>query len=187
MISGCGNFMLELLESKGHYSRAEVSRLFTRTERYDEHRCERRVVSKGELLVQSLFKQAWGKKRREILHGEFGDMCYQLFHDVLEEEMVNLHKLDVAESKKITPEYIRTFDFERYCARYKETYPVGWRMIRELCGKEDIVPMKGERQTKSRDLGAMMIFSAILHVRSNDATTLPKIMGLGLTALHVPN
>lgn len=188
---GCGNFMRKLLESQGRYSKAEVSRLFTRAERCDE-RNERRVVSKGELLVKSLFKQACGhikrRERSDILQEEFGEMCYQMLQEMLEDEMAELHKLDVAESKSITPEYIRSFDFERYCARCKETCPMGWRMIRDLCGKGkvDVVPMQGERRTKSRDLGAMMVFSAILHARSNDATTLPKMMGLGLTALHVP-
>ena len=182
--------MLELLGLQGRCSKAEVSRLFTRAERYDYQRCERRVVSKGELLVQQLFKQACGyikkHKRSENLRGEFGEMCYQMVLEMLDEEMMKLHKLDVAESRTITPEYIRSFDFQRYCARCKEGCPMAWRMIRDLCGKVDVVPKKGDRQTKSRDLGAMMVFSIILHARSNDATTLPKIMGLGLTALHVP-
>lgn len=183
--------MLELLRSQGRHSKAEVSRLFARVERYDEERCERRMLSKGELLGQLLFKQAGSfiKKRRErngILHGEFGEMCYQMVLEMIEEEMMELHKLDVEESRTITPEYIRSFDFEKYCIQCKETCPMAWRMIRDLCGKADVIPKNGDRKTKSRDLYAMMAFSVMLHGRSNGATTLPKMLGLGLNALHVP-
>ena len=146
--------MLELLRSQGRHSKAEVSRLFARVERYDEERCERRMLSKGELLGQLLFKQAGSfiKKRRErngILHGEFGEMCYQMVLEMIEEEMMELHKLDVEESRTITPEYIRSFDFEKYCIQCKETCPMAWRMIRDLCGKADVIPKNGDRKTKS--------------------------------------
>lgn len=185
--------MLQLLGSQGRHSRAEVSRLFTRAEMYEAQKGERRVVSKGELLAQLLFKQACAhintKKKREggeIFQGEFGDMCCQMVIEILEKEMIELHKLDVVQSRAITPDYICCFDFQVYAARCKETCPIGWKLIRDLCGKADVVPKKGDQQTQSRDLGATMVFSIILHARSNDATTLPKILGLGLTALHVP-
>ena len=163
-----------------------------------------RLTSKGEIATRAMFvaaeksfrksrKPGTEKRRNEMMLEAFGDVTLRLVEGLLEEDIERLKKEDMDISGAINPQFIRTFEFSDYQRRCEEKAPVLWKVIRNLCGKEDTHDHAGigdagigGRSHKSRDLSAVIVVSSLLHARSEKANLMPKILGLSMAALHVP-
>lgn len=196
---GVGNFIQELLAGDGKHAKAEVSRLFTRLEMMDKDFGRNRLTSKGEIATRAMFvaaetsfrksrKPGTEKRRNKMMLDAFGDVTLRVVEGLLEEDIEQLKKDDIEISGVLNPEFIRTFEFGDYQRRCEEKAPLLWKVIRKLCGREDIDSncRGGGRLCKSRDLSAVMAISSLLHARSEKANLMPKMLGLSMAALHVP-
>ena len=196
IIRGIGSFILELLGGGGVNAKAEVTRLFTRREMMDEEFGENRLTSKGEMATRAMLqatersfqksrKPGTLKRRKIMMRDAFVDLALKLVEDLLEDDMEMLKKDDVKVSGEINAEFIRTFEFGHYHQRCQQQASFLWKLIRNLCGKDDTAgSVIGGR--KSRDLCAVLAVSNVLHARSENANSMPKILGLSMAALHVP-
>ena len=107
-----------------------------------------RLTSKGEIATRAMFvaaeksfrksrKPGTEKRRNEMMLEAFGDVTLRLVEGLLEEDIERLKKEDMDISGAINPQFIRTFEFSDYQRRCEEKAPVLWKVIRNLCGKED--------------------------------------------------
>lgn len=153
-----------------------------------------RLTSKGEIATRAMMqatersflksrKPGTINRRRAMMLDSFGDLTLRLVEELLEEDIEALKKDDVNVSRTMDAEFIRTFEFGHYQQRCEENAPILWKVIRNLCGKDDSSGIGGRR---SRDLFAILAVSNLLHARSENANLMPKVLGLSMAALHVP-
>ena len=155
-----------------------------------------RLTSKGEIVTRAMIqameksfqksrKPGTKKRRKTMMLDAFGDEALGLVEELLEEDIERLKKDDVSVSGAMNAEFIRTFEFGHYQRRCEENAPLLWKVIRNLCGKDDTGGI-GTGGRRCRDLWAAQAVSSLLHARSENANSMPKILGLAMVALHVP-
>ena len=117
--SEVGNFILDLLAGDGKHARAEVVRLFTRTEMMDKAFGGNRLTSKGKIVTRAMFvaaetsfrksrKPGTEKRRNVMMLDAFGDVTLRLVEGLLEEDIERLKKEDMNISGALDPQFIRT-------------------------------------------------------------------------------
>lgn len=196
IIRGIGSFILELLGEGGVNTKDEVIQLFTRREMMDAEFGENRLTSKGEMATSVMLqatersfqksrKPGTIKRRRKMMQDAFGDLALKFLEELLKDDMEMLKKDDVKVSEAINAEFIKTFEFGHYHQRCEQKAPFLWKLIRNLCAKDDTAG-SGIGARKSRDLCAVLAVSYLLHARSENTNSMPKILGLLMAALHVP-